>query len=222
MFLLWYLALSYEQSNNKAANSVVHTSHGFYLNKLFIATHGTNIYIYKIVNDKNNTNGPPMLKLMIRFINLNFQILDVDVSKWVTQETINNNREEEYIFAFGSPAGGFIYKHECKLFDNNSHKECVMENAMIQQFKSSQYNISNITLGHQKHIVAIGCKDGRCFIVNQDSKKNNNNHVSNESKIYMEKSDGRITDMSFNNDDTMLAISFWHGHVYVYKSKKSL
>ena len=45
----------------------------------------------------------------------------------------------------------------------------------------------------------------------------NNNNIIDEFKIYMEKSDGRITDISFNCDDTILAISFWFGQVYVYK-----
>ena len=43
----------------------------------------------------------------------------------------------------------------------------------------------------------------------------NNNNIIDELEIYMEKSDGRITDISFNCDDTILAISFGLGR-YMY------
>ena len=216
-----HITLDNSKNNvNNDNNSVIHTSHCFYLNELYIAIYGTNIYIYKIKNDK--------IILFLQFINLNFQILDMDVSKWMISNN-NNKYVEQYIFVFGGPAGAFIYKHDCN--NGNNNNEIIQNNNTIKSFKSSEYNISNIALGHIKPIIAIACKDGRCIIMKHHHHHNqvevvdddlltttsNNNNIIDEFKIYMEKSDGRITDISFNCDDTILAISFWFGQVYVYK-----
>ena len=91
-----HITLDNSKNNvNNDNNSVIHTSHRFYLNELYIAIYGTNIYIYKIKNDK--------IILFLQFVNLNFQILDMDVSKWMISN--NNKYVEQYIFVFGSPAG---------------------------------------------------------------------------------------------------------------------
>ena len=202
---------------------VIHTNHAFYSSELYVAACNSSVYIFKICPlDNDADNGGPKstgLKLVRKFINLNFQVLDIGVSKWTTHSNDDDTLpcKDAYVFVLGSLAGAFMYTCETHLLENEEDGSCIAENNLLRQIKSSQYSVSNVAVGHATALVSMACKDGRCMVVEYGREHGRESTVAAEYRISTDKADGRITDLAFNNDDTLLIVSFWPGHVYVYK-----
>eukprot|EP00944_MAST-04C_sp_MAST-4C-sp1_P014576 g14576.t1 len=202
---------------------VIHTNHAFYSNELFVAAYSSSVYIFKISSlddDANASNSKPVaLKLVRQFTNLNFQVLDVGISKWTTHPSDDDtlSLKDSYVLVLGGSAGAFMYTFETQLLENDEKDCCVVENSLLRQLKSSQYCVSNVAVGHVTNLVSMACKDGRCMVLDYGHGYDKGSTVTSEYRISTDKTDGRITDLAFNSDDTLLIVSFWPGHVYVYK-----
>ena len=122
---------------------VIHTNHAFCSNELFVAAYSSSVYIFKISSlddDANASNSKPVaLKLVRQFTNLNFQVLDVGISKWTTHPSDALSLKDSYVLVLGGSAGAFMYTFETQLLENDEKDCCVVENSLLRQLKSSQY-----------------------------------------------------------------------------------
>ena len=94
---------------------VIHTNHAFCSNELFVAAYSSSVYIFKISsldNDANSRNSKhTVLKLVRKFTNLNFQVLDIGISKWTTHPSEGDALSPKDSTYLSWEAGRCFYVH---------------------------------------------------------------------------------------------------------------